>query len=384
MSIGSKLKALLVPLLCGLAVLQSAGFTARLFAQCASSDPNYNSLIQRGQKAKEAGHWTEAVQSFQQARQLQPACSLIKTQLGGLYYDRREYAKALTYFQEAFAGDSQDAYAAKFGGISAYWLNSYEEAIRLLNRAKALRRNDARVYYWLGECYYAKGDQSRALGELDTAVRYDPRDIEALYLLGKVHWELSQRAWGAMERVDPTSYRVEQMIAERYVLSGLYPEAIKEYQIIIKEKPEMPGFHEALGKLYLRLRDLSSAEHEFREELKLDPHSYLASCDLADVLFQQQDLPAALENANKAVAEREDFGEAYELLGRIYVQLGRKQEAVGTLEKAARLLPSDPSPYYMLAHLYAESGQSELAARAQNKYEELMAERKKENPPGRR
>jgi predicted Zn-dependent protease len=99
-------------------------------------------------------------------------------------------------------------------------------------------------------------------------------------------------------------------------------------------------------------------------------------------LLQQQDLPAALENANKAIAERADFGEAYELLGRIYMQLGRKQDAVATLEKTTRLLPSDPSPYYMLAHLYAEAGQSELAARARNKYEELMAEKDREKSPG--
>jgi len=381
--IASKLKALLVPLLFGLAVVSTEGFTARLFSQCVSSDPKYSSLIQRGQKAKEAGHWSEAVECFQQALQLQPGCSLIKTQLGGLFYEKREYAKALTYFEEAFASNSQDVYAAKFGGISAYWLNRYEEAVRLLNRAKALRRNDARVYYWLGECYYAKEDRPRALEELNSAVRYDPHDIEALYLLGKTYWELSQRAWNAMEEVDPASYRVEQMIAQKYVLSELYPDAIKEYQLIIKQKPEMPGFHEALGKVYLQLRDLSNAEHEFQEELKLDPHSYLAYSDLAEVFFQQQNISAALENANKAIAERADFGEGYELLGRIYMQLGRKQDAIGTLEKATRLLPSDPSPYYRLAHLYAESGQSELAARAQHKYEELTAKRKGEISPGR-
>jgi tetratricopeptide (TPR) repeat protein len=381
--IAPKSHALLVVLLCGLAVLQIEGSTARLFSQCGSSDPRYSSLIQRGQKAKETGHWSEAVESFQQARQLQPNCSLLNTQLGGLYYNNREYAKALTYFKEALATNAQDFYAAKFGGSSAYWLNRYGEAIRLLDRAKAIRSNDGGVYYWLGECYYAQGDRQRAVDELERAAHYDPQDVEILYLLGEVHWELSQQAWDAMEKVDPTSYRVEQMIAERYVLSALYPDAIKEYQIIIKQKPEMPGFHEALGKLYLRLGDSSNAENELQEELKLDPHSYSSYCELGDVLFQQQNLPAALENAKKAVAERPDFGEAYELLGKIYMQLGRKQEAVSALEQATHLLPSDPRPYYRLAQLYAESGQSRLATRARNKYEELMTKRKSENSPGR-
>src|ERR1019366_315066 len=142
----------------------------------------------------------------------------------------------------------------------------------------------------------ARGDRQGAAVELEKAARYDPKDIEILYLLGQVPWELSQEAWDAMEKVDAASYRVEQMIAERYVGSAHYPDAIKEYQLIIKQKSDMPGFHEALGKLYLRTSEWSNAAREFREELRLNADSASSHCELGQVLFQQQNVPEALEN----------------------------------------------------------------------------------------
>lgn len=365
-----------------MAVLLTEASVGTAFCQCVTSDPRYINLTQRGQQAKDAGNWSDAIESFEQALHLQPGCSALKTQLGGIYYNSHDYAKALTYFQQALVANPQDFYAARFGGSSGYWLNKYGEAVRLLNRAKAIRPHDASAYYWLGQCYYAQGDRQRAAVELETAAHYDPKDVEILYLLGEVHWELSQEAWDTMEKSDPASYRVEQMIAERDVLLALYPDAIKEYQLIIQQKPDMPGFHEALGKLYLRLSEWSNAEHEFGEELRLDPESPSSHCELGEALFQQQNLPEALANANKAVAEKADYGEAYELLGRIYMHLGRKQEAISTLEHATHLLPAAPSPYYMLAHLYSESGQPQLANQAREKYQELMTEQKKENSPG--
>jgi tetratricopeptide (TPR) repeat protein len=369
--------------LCGLAVLHLKAFAASTSPGCTSSDPTYNGFIQRGQEAKEAGKWRESVEDFQRALQLEPGCALIRTELGGLYYTQKDYARALSYFEDELAIDPQDFYAAKFGGISAYWLNKYAKAIDLLVRAKTIRENDARVYYWLGECYFTTGNLPKALAELNFAQGYDPRDIEILYLLGKIHWQLSQQAWDSMEKIDPASYRVEQMMAESYVASGRYPDAVKEYETIIKQKPHMPGFHEALGKVYLRIRDLPNAERQFHEELNVDPHSYPSYCELAEVMFRRQNLPAALNDAKKAIAERPDYGEGYEVLGKIYLQLGRKREALGALEQAARLLPSEPSPYYMLAQVYAESGQAELAKQARKRYQDLVAAEKKESLSGR-
>jgi cytochrome c-type biogenesis protein CcmH/NrfG len=86
-----------------------------------------------------------------------------------------------------------------------------------------------------------------------------------------------------------------------------------------------------------------------------------------------------LENANRAVQEKADFGKACVLLGRVYLQRGDKRMALEALQQATRLLPSDPSPYYMLARLYADLGAPAMAEKARKTFESLMSEQQKES-----
>ncbi|HKV39222.1 MAG TPA: tetratricopeptide repeat protein, partial [Blastocatellia bacterium] len=59
--------------------------------------------------------------------------------------------------------------------------------------------------------------------------------------------------------------------------------------------------------------------------------------------------------------------------------MGDKQKAEEVLERATALSPSDPSPFYMLAHLYTDLGKSERAAKAIATYQQLQNEQEKEN-----
>lgn len=354
-----------------------------LRAQHNSIEDQYAKLVQQGKEAEAASDWDRALGDFQEALKLKPKSATPQIQVAEVYLNRKDFEAAMDHSERALALEPQNPDAAKVAGLSAYALNKPDLAVQYFQKAVAVRSKDAALHYWLGMALYALRDARRSLDEFYRARLYGGDNTEVLYMIGKIHWEMCQQAWDTMVRLDPKSVRVKQVIAERDEQSNLFPEAIEKYQEIIKQQPNAPGYHDVLGKLYVHIGKLAEAEQAFRDELKLDSHSFTAYYGLADIAFRRQEFPAALENVRRAIAEKPDFGEAYGLLGRIEWHQGEKEEAVETLQHAASLRPADASLYYMLAHYYEALGKRELAEKTIKTYKELKREQEKENEAAR-
>ena len=348
-----------------------------------TAEDRYEQLLEQGKQAEAAAKWDEAIARYQEALKIKAGSPLPLTRLATIYLNREDFDATLNYSDRVLATNPRDPTAAKLAGMAAFQMNRFEQAAKYLRVAVAARNNDGQAHYWLGMSLYSSRDARQALDEFYRARLYDPKDVEALYMLGKIHWEMCRQAWEEMVRVDPDSVRVKQMVAEQDEVRNLYEDAIAKYKEIIEQQPETPGVHYALGKLYLHIERFAEAEDAFQAELKLNTHNPLAYYGLAAVAFQRQDLPVALKNANRAIKENPDYGDAYVLLGRIESNMGDKQKAVEVLERATALSPSDPSPYFMLGHLYTDLGQSELAAKAVAMYQQLQDEQEKEKRVGR-
>lgn len=366
--------------LCWLEVALAAGY---LRAQRNSIEDQYAQLVQQGKEAEAANDWDRALGHFQEALKLKPKSATLETRVAEIYLNRKDFEAAMNHCERALALEPQNPDAAKIAGLSAYALNKPDMAVQYFQKAVAARSKDAGAHYWLGMALYASRDARRALDELYRARLYGGENTEVLYMIGKIHWEMCQQAWDEMVRADPHSVRVKQVIAQRDEQSNLYPEAIEKYEEIIKQQPNAPGFHDALGKLYVHIGKFSEAEEAFRRELELDHHSFTSYYGLADIAFRGQDYSSALKNVTQAIQERPDFGDAYVLLGRIEWHQGERQKAVETLESATRFAPSDPSVYYMLAHFYETLGKREEAGKALQTYKYLKGELEKENEAGR-
>ena len=349
-----------------------------LAAGAAQAQHGYDQLVEQGKQAEAQGKPDEAIARYQDALKITAGSALPQTRLAAIYYSRKNFEKALEYSDRVLAVNPRDPAAAKLAGMAAYQMNQFDRAAKFLRIALAAHTADAEAHYWLGMALYAQSDARQALDEFYRARLQNPKDIEVLYMIGRIHWQMSQQAWEEMVKLDPASVRVKQMVAEKDELWNLYPEAVAKYKEIIEQEPQAPGFHYSLGKLYLHLGKFTEAEVAFRDELKVDPHSATAYYGLAQVAFEHRDLPNALENAGRAIQENPGYGDAYVLLGRTELNMGNKQKAEEALERAAALSPSDPSPYYMLAHLYTDLGKTDLAAKAIATYQQLQDEQEKE------
>src|SRR4029077_3682961 len=104
-----------------------------------------------------------------------------------------------------------------------------------------------------------------------------PRDPEALYITTHAYSDLSTQASLELARTAPNSYQAHEMNAEALELQGRWDAAAREYQMILKEFPSVPGIHYRMARLYLSKPDeadaAEKARKELQTELELDPNN---------------------------------------------------------------------------------------------------------------
>jgi tetratricopeptide (TPR) repeat protein len=136
------------------------------------------------------------------------------------------------------------------------------------------------------------------------------------------------------------------------------------HKILADGGPASAVVHFALA-VDARLRGDAAGERLHLElAFKLDPKMPLIANNLACILSQppDPDLPRALALANVALAGEPDSLACLDTRGRIYLALGRWQEALADLEAVLRRAPQTAGLHTALAQAYERLGQTAVAA----------------------
>jgi Flp pilus assembly protein TadD len=80
--------------------------------------------------------------------------------------------------------------------------------------------NDLAAHILLARTQIAQGNYQRAYQELLKAVRSDPKNLDALYYLGRVCITLSQAEYHQLSQMAPDSFRIHQILAQSYLAEG--------------------------------------------------------------------------------------------------------------------------------------------------------------------
>ncbi len=138
-------------------------------------------------------------------------------------------------------------------------------------------------------------------------------------------------------------------------------EALRAYAEAAKFDPKDSRPHLAAGGVLERQGNLKAAEAEFYKALELDPNSAEALEDLVQIYTLGKRWVEA-EAALRQLLKLEPANAAAHMqLGRVLMELGRKDEGVAELEAAAKD-STDPVAERELAALYLETKQYEPAA----------------------
>jgi DNA-binding winged helix-turn-helix (wHTH) protein/tetratricopeptide (TPR) repeat protein len=233
--------------------------------------------------------------------------------------------------------------------------------------------SEAHHDYVLGRYYWNKRTPAgldRAATLFQQAVNMEPDYARAWAALADTYNVMPD--WGvlppreAFPRAKAAALKALQLdpsLAEAHAALGYaignydwdWPQAEKEFQTALRLDPDYPSGHQWYAMQLASLGRFSEATAEIRKAQQLDPVSPVIGTDAADILYAAGLNAAAIDKFREVIDLNADFPEAHAGLARVYERLGRYDDAVDELGKAADLA-GDRTFSTALARAYSRSG----------------------------
>ena len=213
----------------------------------------------------------------------------------------------------------------------------------------------------LAACAFFTGDDqltARAASALEAA---QPHSLEALYWSIQANERLALRALARFQQLEPDSARSHVLLGDIYHQLDRHDDAQAEYQKALAIAADDPAALLGLASAYLSNNNNNAAIETAKAALVRTPDDPELNLIMGEAMLAKSDYAGAEPCLRKALhAKPQMVPHVHALIGRIYAETGRTEEAIVELKLGA---PSDEDGaiQYLLARLYRKLGNTEAA-----------------------
>ncbi len=210
------------------------------------------------------------------------------------------------------------------------------------------------------------GNTDRAKAMFINATEKDPENDAAHFELAKIYTEEGdyENAHSSINKaisLDPSNNEYQLVLSDIYILQDDLPSAVKIYEGLAREHPENVELQRNLVSAYLHTERYNDAISVLEHIESLTGFSKEISVQKLRIWVNQGDYDKAITEAEKMIEYFPEESMFYELLGELYMETGRDDEArdiyLGLLEHE----PDSHVARLLLADYYHQSGQEEEA-----------------------
>ena len=221
-----------------------------------------------------------------------------------------------------------------------------------------------------GDRYFSQGKYREAAIQYSNAVQIDSRFAQAHYQLGQTYLKLgdSSRAFQELSRsveLAPDNYHAHidlanLLVAARNPDGSPNDDYLKQARIhldLLHEKqPQNPEVFEAWADYYAAQNNVGAALQEIQKAIAADPNRSESYLNLALLQLRSNLVDQAEANFKKAAEVDPKAMNAQLALGGFYQSRNRMPEAEQQFQHAIELAPKDPAPREALVRLYMAEG----------------------------
>jgi tetratricopeptide (TPR) repeat protein len=317
----------------------------------------------------------------------------LQTGLGHL--ERGAPELAVSELEAALEITPSHAEAALALGDALVQMGRYAASRRYYERALATQPMLVKRGHLRAVAYAALGDYTTALSITESLLHYEPDDVEALYLDGRLRVRTGDFDHGMaqLERaleLDPTHHRAATEIGLAH-LRDRDPESAlgaleQANRLRINERPAIHGTLRALALLgrhdeaelqrvrYESMRPAWEGIDRERDRLQRNPRDAQGYLRLGEHYLRLRHLEEATGVLETAIGLDGQLVPAMRTLGTVYSARGMLAEAEMILVQALEIAPDDAAVHRELATCYQLTESHELARRHQRRYLELKAQ----------
>lgn len=203
---------------------------------------------------------------------------------------------------------------------------------------------DARARFLLARVLAAQNEDKSAAANFELAVAIEPT-FEHGYALASQYLKMKElkeaaKVFAEMKQSFGDGAELLMAIGTAYSVAGYPDHGIEEFKKAIAKNPKVPGLHYSLGAAYIvGLEDgaFPQAAAEFREELKLNPDDPLALHQLGYIALAEKKFEEAETQLSRAQKLDPKNPDTALLLGQLYSETNRLPEAERELRKSIEL-----------------------------------------------
>ena len=194
-----------------------------------------------------------------------------------------------------------------------------------------------------------------------TVIEIDPRNAQALHLVGEVALrrgdvEAALRYAGRATESQPRFAEAHNTLGAAFKAAGKADEAMKRYRTAVRLKPDFVEAHSNLGELLMSQGKFEDATIPLRKALLLNPAHVNALNNLGTALFKLDRLQESIAVLERAVSLRPDFAAALSNLGNARRALGDTELAADAHARALALAPERADHHVNYANSLRELG----------------------------
>lgn len=308
--------------------------------------------LQQAVSLHQQGQLALARKAYEEVLRLSPGHAGCLHMLGVVEAQTGRFEQAVALLQKARAVAPNDAGILSNLGGAYRELRRFDEAIECFAAAVRIAPGFAQAHANRGNLLSDAGRHDEALAAFDQVVALAPADAVGHHGRGLVLHALG-RLTEAQDALDRAVTLAPRVAAYRFALAdvlraqGMFEAALSGYDAALALDPRHVRAHAHRGVVLQELHRVDESLAAVRQALAIDPHDFGALNNLGIALAQRGQHAEAVEAFDRALAVKADHA-AYHNRSYSQRQLKRHADALESLETAWNLAPGRP---YVLGDL---------------------------------
>lgn len=243
--------------------------------------------------------------------------------------------------------------------------------------AGGITRESDRDLLMLADCAFMTGDFNLSATASDLLASRSPHDMAALYWSVKANEQLASVAFGRFEQLEPDSERTHLLLGDMYRQRQRYEQAESEYKMASALAPQDPAPLFGLASAYFQGSNTDQAFSSAKIALAMSPNDPDLNLLVGEILVSRREWAQAEDYLKSGLssAKPQMLPHLHSLLGKVYENTGRTQEAISELQMGVAS-DEDGEVYYQLARLYSSIGNKTAAQDAIQRVKALEQKRR--------